>query len=92
MEINNFKIKRLDRLNVVIEEYRKVVNPKTKEESEKWVDLGVYMPSVDSALEYIKQYLMLKGLEQTEDLKEFKKFVENYKVVLSSEEGEEIDG
>ena len=92
MKLNNFKIKRLDKYNIIIEEYREVINPKTKERSEKWVDLGVYLTSVDLALSYIRNYIMKNALEESNDLKEFAKYVENYKVVLSQEEGENING
>jgi len=42
LKIDNFKIRRLNDLNIVVEEYKMVMNKKTKISKKKWVILGYY--------------------------------------------------
>lgn len=88
MLINNFKIKRLDRYNIVIEEYRETTNLKTKEKRYEWKDLGLYFPTVKRATEHLESYILSKGLELTDDFRSFKEYVENYKITFYEEKNE----
>jgi hypothetical protein len=51
--IGNYKIYRLDKRNLVIEEYRDVEDKSTKEVSKKWVDCGVYFVNLGEALNWV---------------------------------------
>ena len=86
MQINNFKIKRQDKYNIVIEEYRELVNPKTKESRYEWVDLGKYFGTLKKALDFLGEYILSKGLDLTNDFTSFKNYVESYTIKIVEDE------
>ena len=70
---DKIRITRLDKVNLELQEYRKIIDPKTKTERYDWCRVGYYgdlMSAINGALKYCLMELA------TEDIKTLSELVE----------------
>ena len=81
-----YRIYRIDKLNIGVEQYREITNPFTKTTRADWVDSGKFFYNVKDAIRYIEQNILFEGSYKCEDLEDFKNFCNSFKVVISIDE------
>lgn len=71
MTLDNFRIVKLDKLNLTFEEYKEVIRVNRKEEDGRkvirWVQVGGYYSSLEETLKALKKYIIFNFIEHTYD-------------------------
>lgn len=60
---NKYRIYKIDSLNYTYETFKEVINPKTKEPSNKWIKSYKYYGDIKTALEGVKREILDELLE-----------------------------
>lgn len=90
---NKYRIYKIDSLNYTYETFKEVVNPKTKESSNKWIKSYKYYGDVKTALEGVKREILNELLESKDynletlktDLEELLATIRNISIEIDKE-------
>lgn len=90
---NKYRIYKIDSLNYTYETFKEVINPKTKESSNKWIKSYKYYGDVKTALEGVKREILDELLESKDynletlktDLEELLATIRNISIEIDKE-------
>lgn len=90
---NKYRIYKIDSLNYTYETFKEVINPKTKESSNKWIKSYKYYGDIKTALEGVKREILDELLESKDysletlktDLEELLATIQNISIKIDKE-------
>ena len=82
---DKYRIRKHDNYNIVVERYNKVIGKITKEERYEWQIEG-YVGSLNQALVFTKRLILEDGMDLTNNLDDFIKYVEQYTIGVEKQD------
>lgn len=87
---DKYKIYPLDVYNWTYDEYKKLVNPRTKEEHYDWNTSKLYFSTINNVIGYIYNKEIMENETVTEDIKEIKEILDKHFQEIRSFKFEEM--